>query len=371
MSTDSLRILMVTESFRIGGKERRLLELLKGLKDHPRVHCHIVILKNLIQYGGLEDLPYKVTFLIRHIKKDPTTLFRLRKLIKEYRPDIIHSWGGMASVYAIPMGKLMGIKTVNGMVTNSTRLKFFTENWNRSRVSFPFSDVILANSHAGLRAYQVSAKKGKVIYNGFNHVRLDALSSVDETRTKFGLPDTLLIGMVGALHDRKDHKTFILAAHQILSMRKDVDFVIVGDGPNYKRCKELARHYFNNGIYFIGNLREVESVINLFEVGVLTTNQDIHGEGISNAILEYMALGKPVIATKGGGNGEIVEDDVTGFLIEEFSPTKLAEKINWLLEHPQVATQFGDRGRERVRDIFSYENMIEGTLQIYKELVDR
>lgn len=364
-----IKILMVTESFRIGGKERRLLELLKGLRNYPSIECHVVLLKDLVQYQGVDELPYKVTVLRRIIKKDPTIAFRLRKLITLYQPDIIHTWGGMASVYAIPLGKMMGIKTVNGMVTNSTRLKLFSENWNRSRLTFPFSDVVLSNSKAGLRAYGVNGNKGKVVYNGFNPDRLGNLAPAQEVRQQFGLATPYIIGMVGALHDRKDFFTFIKAARRVLSVRTDTTFVIVGDGPNFEICKQLAGNEFNQGIRFLGKQSDVESIVNTFAIGVLATNQRIHGEGISNSIMEYMALGKPVIATEGGGNGEIVLNGETGYLVREFSATELADKINYLLGYPELSAKMGQRGRERVERFFSIDQMVEGTLEVYRGLV--
>lgn len=360
---------MVTESFRIGGKERRLLELLKGFRNHPAIDCQVVLLKDLVQYQGLDELPYKVTVLKRKIKKDPTIALRLRKLITLYQPDIIHTWGGMASVYAVPLGKMMGIKTVNGMVTNSTRLKYFSENWNRSRLTFPFSDVVLANSKAGLRAYGVNGHKGKVVYNGFNPDRLGRLVPEADVRLQLGLDTPNIIGMVGALHDRKDFFTFIRAARRVLAARKDTTFVIVGDGPNLEKCKQLAGEEYNRGIRFLGKQTDVESIVNTFTIGVLATNQRIHGEGISNSIMEYMALGKPVIATEGGGNGEIVLNGETGYLVREFSATELADKINYLLGYPELASKMGQRGRERVERYFSINQMVEGTLEVYRGLI--
>lgn len=359
---------MVTESFRIGGKERRLLELLKGLSTNPAIDCRVVLLKDLVQYSGLDQLPYKVSVLPRKIRKDPTVALELRKIIKDYRPDIIHTWGGMASVYAIPMGKLMGVKTVNGMVTNSTRLRLLTENWNRSRLTFPFSDVVLSNSKAGLRAYGVNGHKGKVVYNGFNPDRLGRIVPEADVRQQFGIETPYIIGMVGALQNRKDFYTYIKAARRVLATRKDTTFVIVGDGPNSDKCRQLAGEDYDGGIRFLGKQSDVESIVNTFTIGVLATNQRVHGEGISNSIMEYMALGKPVIATEGGGNGEIVLNGETGYLVQEFSSSELANKINFLLGYPELAAKMGQRGRERVERYFSIGQMVEGTLEVYRGL---
>lgn len=365
-----IKILMVTESFRIGGKERRLLEILKGFRNNPKIECEIVVLKDLIQYEGLDELPFKIIVLKRYIKKDPTIIFRLKEIIKFFNPDIIHTWGGMASVYAIPLGKIMGKKTVNGMVTNSTKFSIFSENWNRSKLTFPFSDIVLANSYAGLNSYNVKKSKGAVVYNGFNCDRLISIKSPEEIKKKFKLESPFIVGMVGALHDRKDYKTFILAAKYMLQKRNDVTFLIVGDGPNAEKCKELAGDDLGKGIIFLGNQKDVESIINIFHLGVLTTNQTIHGEGISNAIMEYMALGKCVIATNGGGNLEIVENEITGYLINQSSEKELINRIDFLLNNPKKLEEMGNKGKKRIKEVFSYEQMINGTLNVYSKLLN-
>jgi glycosyltransferase involved in cell wall biosynthesis len=277
----------------------------------------------------------------------------------------------MASVYAIPLGKLLGKKTINGMVTNSTKFSIFSENWNRSKLTFPFSDIILANSFAGLKSYNVKQSKGRVVYNGFNYDRLNLIKSQEDIKEKFNIESPFIIGMVGALHDRKDYKTYILAAKYMLQKRNDVIFLIVGDGPNAEKCKELAGEDLGKGIIFLGNQKDVESIINVFHIGVLTTNQTIHGEGISNAIMEYMALGKCVIATNGGGNKEIVEHEITGYLINQSSDYELVKQIEFLLENPEKLKEMGNKGRLRIKEIFSYEQMINGTLNIYLNLLNK
>ena len=101
----------------------------------------------------------------------------------------------------------------------------------------------------------------------------------------------------------------------------------------------------------LGRQSDVESIINISNICVLTTNVKIHGEGISNSILEYMAMGKPVIASCGGGTNEIVEDAVTGFLISPLSPRELAEKIEILIDNPEFENPVRPRrhGKNSIR----------------------
>ena len=94
---------------------------------------------------------------------------------------------------------------------------------------------------------------------------------------------------------------------------------------------EFSSKQNGNGIYFLGNQKDVESIVNICDIGVLMTNNLVHQEGVSNSILEYMAFSKPVIASKGGGTSEIVIPEETGFLINPFDVNDLAKKIVYLL----------------------------------------
>ncbi len=93
-------------------------------------------------------------------------------------------------------------------------------------------------------------------------------------------------------------------------------------------------------------------------------------EGISNAILEYMALEKPVIATDGGGTNEIVENEKTGFLIPQKNPSALAEKLDVLLNDKDLRIKMGKAGREQIERQFSIENMVGSYIESYTKLIN-
>lgn len=367
----TIKILIIIDNLRRGGKERRLVELLKGLKENPEIEIYVILLKELNHYPEINDLQnVRVKVLERKIKKDPLIFIRIFRICKQYQPAIIHSWGSMPSIYAVPAAKLLRVKFINAMISNAI-FKPASKNWIRAKLTFPFSDVILSNSHAGLKAYHAPVHKSRVIHNGFNFSRVSKLTQPEEVRKSLQIETRYVIGMIGAFHDRKDYDTYIMAALKILGKRKDVTFVAVGDGPNIEYHKKLAGQNYPGRIKFPGQHDHVESIINIIDVGVLTTNDEIHKEGISNAILEYMALGKPVIATAGGGTNEIMIDGNTGFIINPGSQDQLIEKIEFLLDHPEDALLFGQRGKKRIQNEFSIEKMVHSTVELYKKLLDQ
>ncbi len=364
---DEIRVLIINDSLVRGGRERRLIELLKRIDKNPSIKASVVLLKDLIQYPeiyGLKNI--KLSVIRRKIKKDPTVFFRLYKICQSERPDIIHSWGSMPSVYTFLTAKILGIKFINAMIPDAVCPRF-GKSWWRKKLTFPFSDVIVSNSIAGIKAYDVPEKKALVINNGFDFNRIQGIEDPVVVREKFGIRTKYVVGMVAAFSIYKDYDTIIDAAVQILKKGLDVTFMLVGDGENLGYYKAKVKDKWGKRILFPGNLENVESVVNIFDIGVLTT----YTEGISNSIMEYMALGKPVIATEGGGTNEIILNNETGFIIEHGSVKQLVKKIQYLLASPEIMLKMGRLGRKRVEEKFSIDRMVNRTYDMYYNILKK
>src|SRR5262249_29496798 len=113
---------------------------------------------------------------------------------------------------------------------------------------------------------------------------------------------------------------------------------------------------------FLGKQKAVEGIVDTFDIGVLST----FTEGISNSIMEYMALRKPVVATDGGGTKELVVDGETGFLVPPRDPYALAARVDYLLENPDIARRMGEAGESRLRRAFSMNVMIDRSVMLYE-----
>ncbi len=348
-----------------GGTERRLVQLLKRLTE-KEFSAKLILLTDIVHYKEVYDLNVEVIILKRKIRLDPGIFFKLCKICREWRPDIIHAWGSMPAIYAGPVAKALRIKMINAMIADApTRLN--AKQKIRALFSFPFSEVIQANSQAGLKAYGVPSKKGNFIHNGFDFERIENLSGRSSIMEELNISTRYVVGMVAGLKYHKDYDSLTEAALGILKQRDDVTFVYVGDGLELPRIKKMAGG--NSRIIFMGNRNDVESIIDIFDIGLLLTNLERHGEGISNSIMEYMALSKPVIATDGGGTRELVTDGETGFLIPQRSPAILAEKINCLLNDDDLRSSMGKRGRERIENEFNIDKMTSEHMNLYRTLV--
>lgn len=362
-----MKILFFTQNLRAGGRERRLIELFKHLQRSGYYTIELVITKDIVHYPEFYDLRIPLHVIERRFtKKDPSLFLRFLRVVRTFKPDVIHVWSHMTAVYALPSVLFYNIPMINNEIVDST----VGLSLPLKALIFRKSARVLANSKAGLEAYGAPSDKSRVIYNGFSPARLDHLESQEQVRTRFGIGDGPVVAMVASFLELKDYATYLRAAVQIAAERPDVTFLCIGDGDDGS-SKLLVPSEMKERILFLGRQEKVESIMNICKVGVLTTNVRAHGEGISNALLEFMALGKPVIGTNHGGTRELIDDGVTGFLIAPFDPLQLAEKIHWLLEHPDLSSGMGARGAIVVRQKFSMDAMLRSYQEEYHRVTSK
>jgi glycosyltransferase involved in cell wall biosynthesis len=365
-----MRILFAIDNLGRGGKERRMLELIKGLLQTGDYQITLVVFSDRIDFDYVYTLPVDLRILIRKPKKDPRVISRFFRICKEKKPGLIHAWGDMSTLIAIPSAFFLGIKLINGSVVNApNKAGWFDLEYFRKRITIPFSAKIIGNTRAGLKVYDIPVNKAVCIYNGFDFRRLKNLKSPALVRQEFSIHSEKVIGMVGAFEKRKDYKTFLLSAQLVLNQGYDVTFMAIGEGAERKSDMKLVEPKYREKILFTGLQKDVESIIQIFDIGVLSTNALVHGEGISNAILEYMAQGKPVVATAGGGTPEILLEGKTGFLVAPQSVSQMAERIMFLLDNPRTACTMGKRGKEQVKLNFNISNSTPQYQELYQDVL--
>lgn len=362
-----MKILFVIDSLKSGGKERRLVSLIEGLKSFEDIEMELITLSKEIHYKSILDIDIKIHFLKRDIRKDFGLLSKFSKILNSFRPDIVHGWDNLAAIHFAPICKIKKTPFINSMITAAPKTHKLSQRYLANAISYPFSDVILSNSQAGLDNLFVPKQKQKVIYNGFNFNRVKNLKRKEAVFKKYKISkEKPIIGMVASFTNHKDYDTLIRAAN---ILKDKFSIITIGDGENMEKMKELVGELNLKNIHFLGKQTDVESIVNIFDIGVLLSNNDVHGEGISNAIMEYMVLSKPIIATDGGGTKELVIDKETGFLIEPKNPQQLVEKITYLTKNSNEAMQIGESGKKRIEEFFTLDKMVLQTYQLYKKTV--
>ncbi len=363
-----MKILMVVDSIVKGGKERRMLELVKALtRPGQDFTIYLVSLTNVVEYDYVHHLPIKLEIIERKNKKDPRVVLKLRKIIKSFQPDIIHSWGTMASIYL----SLVNIFTrrsrfINGTIADAYQnMNLFDTHYLRTKLTTPFSKVLLANSQAGIKAYKVPLHKTVCIYNGIDLNRFRNLTPPEQVEQQLlgrKKGDSFIGAMVGAFEDRKDYDTLIKAAIELCAKNKKVVFVLIGEGSLMDSIKQqVPAEMINSQIYFLGSRNDIEDILQIIDVGLLITPC----EGISNSIMEYMASGKPVIASREGGTKELVVEGVTGFLVDQKRPDQIIERIEQLVNDTRLALEMGQSGQRRIREHFDINKMTESYIDLY------
>lgn len=361
-----VKIIFFIDCLTSGGKERRLTQLMQALRKENDVEFELVLMSHDIHYKEVFDWNIKIHYLIRKTKKDLSVFKQLYDICKVYKPDILHCWDSMTAVYSVPTCKLLHIKMVNGMVVDTpTQTNFRNKVWLRGKLTFPFSTLIIGNSLAGLAAYNAPKAKSICIHNGFNFDRIKDIKDNILLRQEQEINTKYVIGMVASFSVYKDYKTYYAAAQLLLEKRNDITFLAIGGDTD-----SVASHAFiqeKNKKYFrlLGKRSDVESLINMMDICVLAT----FTEGISNSILEYMALGKPVIATAGGGTNEIVDEGKTGMLVSQSDVNDLYQKMEILISDPEMCKQMGKAGKDKIVNHFSIDKMVKDYIVNYRSLI--
>jgi glycosyltransferase involved in cell wall biosynthesis len=364
-----MNILFLLDALVMGGKERRSVELIKHLSANPKIKITLCVMDENIHYKEVYSLPIKIHLLLRKTKKDPSVFFKLYKICKDEHIQIIHAWDTMTCFYAAPLSLLLGTKLVDSSVSEATSCPFLSAQYLLRKYNFSLASIVLSNSRAGLVMSKAPEKKSDVIYNGFDANRLHLSKSPEEVRNEYNIKTKYIVGMVAAFQDRKDFQSLVITANQILNKRQDTTFLLVGAGKTLEECRKLVEPQFQSQIIFTGGSNKVEDFINVFDVGILLTNKKVHAEGISNSILEYMALGKPVIATDSGGTCEIVQNGTSGYILDENTPDVIEDKIAFLLNNDTIRLEMGRASRQIVNDKFGIDVMVKKYVEVYEEIL--
>lgn len=368
-----IKVLILNDQLTRGGKERRVAELVKYCRQHYSIMFEIVIMHDKVEYEDIYEAGYKLHTLRWAENKTTENIKKLLAITKSFNPDVIHSWSSMTDVIGLFLKLYTGKKLISSMIARVIPFRSLRDkDYRRALYTFPFVDYITSNTKAGIERYHAPKSKSVCIYNGYNFERSKNLKKSEILRKQHNLENKFVVGMVAAFFERKDQETFIAAAISLLEkIPGKIAFILVGYGDYEEVRKKQSGEYLQKDIIFTGMCSFVEEYINIFDVGVLCTNSSFHGEGVSNAILEYMALAKPVIATDGLGTREIVDDNLTGFLIKPKQPRLLEDKIIYIMDNRDEARKMGLKGQKKIRDHFSIEAMCSSFIKIYEKLIGK
>ncbi|HLW32665.1 MAG TPA: glycosyltransferase [Aequorivita sp.] len=342
-----------------GGKERRLIELLGYLNNKRKYELLLVTTKEGVELPKFFDLDIKMVVLKKNIMISKLNyFFHFYQLMKKFDPDIIHTWGRMQTLYALPAVVIGKKKLINGQITSAPPNVSFMDSLI-DKINFRYSDVVLSNSKAGIEVFNPPKKKAGVIYNGLDLDRFQNLPNSSEIKKQYQINTPYLVLMIANFTPNKDYERFFKAGQILTEKRKDVTWMGVGDFEEESNLVKSCRHIIgDNALLRIHQrITEVEALVNACDIGVLLSNTAVHGEGVSNSIIEYMALAKPVVANDAGGTREVVINEQTGFLVHNETMTQVVARFNHLLDHHELRLSMGLRGQKKIYCEFSLNKM--------------
>ncbi len=362
----------VIRSLEIGGLENGVVNLVNATAGDFR---HVIVC--LSTDGALRERlrpDVDVYTIGKQPGIDPRAFGRLVALLRRLRPAAVHS-RNWAAFDAIPAARLAGVPVVihgeHGRDIRDPEGRNPRRNRLRRAMS-PLVSRFVTVSH-DLRNWlveivRIPPKKIQTIHNG---VDVDRFGHADRSEARARLQlgsDALAIGTVGRLDPVKDYATLVQAFARIAPTHPTAALLLVGDGP----CREelaglVSRLQLSGRVHLLGERHDVPGILAALDVFVLSSI----AEGIANTILEAMATGLPVIATRVGGNPELVDDGVTGQLVPSRSATDLAAAIARYLDDPHCRSLHGAASRDRVVSHFSLGRMSVEYSHLYAALVGR
>lgn len=354
-----MRVLFLIEELGGGGKERRLVELLKGLSKDEGFNIHLILTKNNNDYPIVNQLPINIHYLNGY--SDINLVRQYNILFKNLKPDIVHTWTYKTTFYATLLKPFYKFKLLAGFI-GDTKGQSKKQQLLSDYFIYKHADLIISNTSIGLKAHKVPLSKGCVVVNGFDPNRLKPSTEKSKITLKsLGVNTPFTIVMVANVRKSKDYKTFISVAKQMTEIRDDVTFISIGSiHPEYQDMVSSYRNNKHDRIKFIGFHDAPEDIIQESDIGLLCSNR----EGMSNSILEYMAAGLPVVTTDLiGGSKELIVEGKTGFIC---APEYVYDKLCLLLDNKDLRVGFGEKGSFIVNNKFSLERMVKEYINLYK-----
>lgn len=357
------RVLLMTDALGNGGAERQFTLLATMLP--AEWERQVVSLSGGVFVEPLRSAGVVCHTLDRSGRIDPGPLLKVGSIIREYQPHVIHAWGWMTSLSAVPAAVIQRISLVDGTIRSGC---LPAKNPRISRAAFPFARVIVANSAAGLEAYGVTGAKGRVVPNGFDQRRLSSIGGVMR-QPLAGRP--LVVVMAARMAPEKDFALFIEAA-KILdrSYPGRWHFVVVGSGIDRPRLEAAGRELLSSGVMSMPDGgTEIVPILAGADIGVLLSHPLHHAEGCSNSLLEYMACGLPVVCTDSGGNREVVTDGDTGFVVPASDVDAVVEALERFMDNTGLVESMGSSARIRVATHYSCEAMVRSWISVYESVL--
>lgn len=370
------RILFVIDVMWVaGGTENHVCQLARAL-DREQFDCTILTFDGRPEFldrlrsNGLD---------VRCIPVDRLYSFRaifgaleMRDLIRQKKIDIVQTFHFKSDTYGVLVARLSGVRRIVSS-RRDTGFKKRPFEVLISRLANPLIHRFITVSNAVGECLQrsegVPPARIVTIYNGvdLDRYRVPTAEEISDARRRLGIEDgDFVVGIVGHMRPEKGHDLFFRAILEAMRVVPTIKALVVGGKGNLydTYSKFWSENSMDDRVIFTGLVNDVRPYVKAFDVACVASST----EGMSNALLEGMALGKPVIVTGVGGNTEVVVEGESGIIIP-LDSKRLAAAIRHLHDHPSERERIGKNARRRVEDLFGMESMIGSHEALYREMM--
>ena len=357
----------------LAGTENQLIKMINGV-DKGRFAVELICFSDHPWFeANKESLACSTKiFSIARFKKPATYLefFKLVNYLRSSKPDVVHTFFPVGNIVGVLASRLAGVKVIISSRRDygewmSLRYLFFTKLANR------FATRIIANSNAVKELTLEKEGPGKdrvgVIYNGIDPDFCRGLARDNGLKKRLNIPEgNLVVGIVANFRPMKHHHTFLQAAHEVLKARHDVTFILIGRGPLMSEMERLANELkISKNVLFLGSQSKVLPYLSIMDIGVNCSE----GEGLSNAVMEYMCAGIPCVVSRAGGNPDLIQDGVNGRTFDIDDYKTLASVMLMLFEDAGVRSRFTAEARRKIEREMSLEVILSRYESLYSGLI--
>ncbi len=365
-----LRVMFINTTLEVGGAETLLVNLVRRL-DRTRFAPEICCLKSRGTLGGMlaDEMPVFDEFL--RSKYDLRVLGRLTRLFRGRRIDAVVTVGAGDKMF---WGRLAARRAGVPVVCSALHSTGWPDGVGRlNRLLTPLTDAFIAVApphgrhlveREGFPAHRV-----RVIPNGVDVDRFCPRGREMALADQLGIPpEAPVAAILAALRPEKDHEMFLQVAAKLRQRFQDAHFLVIGDGSLRGRLEQLTHELsLADCVHFLGTRSDVPTLLSLATVVLLTSRNEANPV----SILEALACGRPVVATRVGSVSEMVLDGRVGYLVEPQDAVGMAERVGELFADPAKAERFGATGRQHVVAHGSLERMVWGYEQLLSDLYEQ
>lgn len=367
------KVLHVVETLDVGGTEMQMVQVALRL-DPRRYHVRVACLRasgpliGPLQAAGIEILEFTKGRTFTSFQS-LYQLLRLAWYIHRERIDVVHAHHLGANLMAVPAARLARAPVILSSLRNLAHLPWYTPFRRKfMRLVYRLSTGVVANSEAIGRLlveqFQVPADRVHIVHNGVDCERFPSFKSGRrQLHFNVGSEAKLIVNVANMHSPVKGHTDLIEAARTVCASIPQARFVFIGDGEQRPHLQEQVHQAgLDEFFVFLGNRDCIPELLSCCDLFVLASR----AEGFPNALLEAMAAGLPVVATRVGGVPEIVEDGRSGLLVSPGNAAALAGAVIQLLQDPSAAARLATAGQQRVRKQFSLDRLIQDLHHLYE-----